>query len=296
MLAHGRKERFRPSRVVILGAKGFVASALAKSLADEGVIVLAIGSDSIDLTDPKAPKCLTDAIHAEDVVVMTAALTPDKGRDVSAFVKNVRMAEHVAAVVKSCLFAQLIYVSSDAVYDSSALPITEATPSSPGDLYGLMHRVREVILKEAAGKANLPFCVLRPCAIYGHGDTHNSYGPNRFIRTSIRERKIQIFGLGEEMRDHVYIDDVINLMKEAIDHCSTGALNVVSGEMVSFGDLARQIVKITGGTANIESLPRTSAVTHRIFDPAAIKRSFPDHIPTRLEIGLISTVAAFNDA
>jgi UDP-glucose 4-epimerase len=295
MLVHGRNKRVGPSRVVILGAKGFVASALAGSLAADGIRVLAIGSDSIDLSGTTAAQYLIAAIHPDDVVVMAAAVTPDKARGISALIKNVRMAEHLAVVAKSSPFAQLVYVSSDAVYDGAVLPITEATSASPSDLYGLMHRAREVSLKEATDKAGIPFCVLRPCAIYGRGDTHNSYGPNRFIRASLKEQKIQIFGLGEETRDHVYVDDVVNLAKQAINHCSAGILNVVSGQTISFGALAQKIVGITGGTSVIESLPRNSAVTHRTFDSSAIKMSFPSHIPTPLATGLKSTVTAFSD-
>jgi UDP-glucose 4-epimerase len=294
MLAHGHKEPSRAARVVILGARGFVARALAAGLAADGIAVLAIGSSTLNLSDPSAVLRLTDTIQDGDVLVMAAALTPEKGRDAATMIRNIRMAEHVAVVIKSRPFSQLVYFSSDAVYGGQATSIDEDFPAAPADLYGLMHRAREIALGEAATSAGVPFCVLRPCAIYGPGDTHNSYGPNRFIRTSLKEGKIQIFGLGEETRDHVYIGDVVSLTKLCIAHASAGMLNVVSGQTISFGSLADRIAQMTGGNSKIESLPRKGAVTHRSFDSSLIKRSFPGHMPTPLEAGLSRTVDAFS--
>jgi nucleoside-diphosphate-sugar epimerase len=71
-------------------------------------------------------------------------------------------------------------------------------------------------------------------------------------------------------------------------------LNVVSGEPVSFGDIARKVVQLTGGKTTVESLPRKSVVRHRTFDPGSLKESFPSHVPIRLEKGLGETVAALS--
>jgi UDP-glucose 4-epimerase len=293
MLTHGHSQPAKPSRVVLLGARGFVAPALAAGFVEDGVRVLAVGSSAVDLCDPASVQGISSIISPGDVVVMTAALTPEKGRDAATLIRNMRMAEHVAAAIQGRSAAQLVYFSSDSVYDSQALPLTESTPAAPVDLYGLMHRAREVALRDAADKAGLPFCVLRPCAIYGPGDTHNSYGPNRFVRSSLKDGRIQVFGRGEETRDHVYIGDVVNLTMAVISHRSAGVLNVVSGEPISFGDLAKRIIELTGGKSTVESLPRKGPVTHRSFDAAAIRASFPGHVSTRLHAGLTSTVAAF---
>jgi UDP-glucose 4-epimerase len=292
MLVHGHKNPTRPTRVVILGARGFVAPALAAGLAADKIEVLAVGSSAVDLSEPESLPRLAAILRGGDVVVMAAALTPEKGRDVATMIKNLRMAEFVSAAIRDVPITQLVYFSSDAVYEGQLTDATESTPAAPGDLYGLMHRAREVALKEAADKAGVPICILRPCAIYGPGDTHNSYGPNRFVRSAVKEGKIHVFGLGEEIRDHVYVADVVDLARAVITRCSSGLLNVVSGEPISFGDLARKVVQLTGGKSAVETLPRKSAVIHRTFDPAAIMRSFPDYAPTPLRIGLSRTVEA----
>ena len=72
-----------------------------------------------------------------------------------------------------------------------------------------MHRTRELML---AREAKAPLAVLRLTAIYGAGDTHNSYGPNRFLRQALKDGRIPLFGNGEETRDHLHVDDAVDLI------------------------------------------------------------------------------------
>jgi nucleoside-diphosphate-sugar epimerase len=204
------------------------------------------------------------------------------------------MGEHIAAAISVRKISQLIYLSSDAIFGQVLDKIDEGTSASPVDLYGVMHWSRELMFRELANKSNIPFCVLRPSAIFGPGDTHNSYGPNRFVRSSLREGTIRLFGLGEELRDHVFIDDVVRVAKLAIYHGSSGTLNVVSGQTISFGDLATMIAELGGGTTRIESTPRLGAITHRSFDASAISRSFVRFQPTPLKVGLSKTIDSFS--
>ncbi len=290
-LTHGRAGPEGPSRVVILGARGFIAGALARRLASEGQEVLAVSSGALDLADPESGRRLAELLRDGDAVVATAALTPERGRDTATLIRNLRMAESIAAAIAARSLGHVIYFSSDSVYGGAASVISEATPAAPADLYGLMHRAREIALKEASDRAKVPFCILRPCAVYGPGDTHNSYGPNRFIREALKGGRIQVFGLGEETRDHVFIDDVADLTTRVIRQASAGVLNLASGETVSFGDLARRIAKLSGGNPAIESLERRGPVTHRAFDTAALRAAFPSFKPTPLDTGLRTTVA-----
>ena len=72
-------------------------------------------------------------------------------------------------------------------------------------LHGLMHLVREKILLNIA-KNNL--CILRPTLIYGEKDPHNGYGPNQFVRRAMKNFSIELFGKGEEKRDHIWVNDL----------------------------------------------------------------------------------------
>jgi nucleoside-diphosphate-sugar epimerase len=127
------------------------------------------------------------------------------------------------------------------------------------------------------------FC---PCAIYGANDTHNSYGPNRFLRSAIKERTIRLFGRGEETRDHIYIEDISRLATLCLLHRSSGIVNAVSGEAVTFHEVAEKVGKLAGPDVKIEYLPRGGPITHRHFDVTERIRAFPEFKPAPLAPGL----------
>ena len=86
--------------------------------------------------------------------------------------------------------------------------MTERSPVAPSTMHGMMHAARELIFRTDIAA---PFAVLRPTLIYGAGDPHSGYGPNRFRRQAAKGEPILIFGEGEEKRDHVAVEDVARL-------------------------------------------------------------------------------------
>jgi UDP-glucose 4-epimerase len=214
---------------------------------------------------------------------MLSALTPDKGRDAATLIKNLVMMQNVCAALAEVRCAHLVYASSDAVYGSKAALISEETLASPDDLYGAMHLSRELMARSLGDSAVL---TLRPTGIYGSDDTHNSYGPNRFRRTAIAEKRIRLFGRGEEMRDHVHVDDLANLTVLCLERRSIGVLNVATGVSCSFANVARLVVENCAEAIEIENMPRASPITHRHFDITALIKAFPEFRFTALDQGL----------
>jgi UDP-glucose 4-epimerase len=292
MLTHLSSSAVHSHRVVILGAGGFLAPEIRRVLEGERVPVVVVGSEELDLTKPEAGEQLRCALRPDDSVVMVAGLTPDKGRDVATLMKNLRMGESVCAAIGHGTPSHLVYISSDAVYDArSALVLNEDSTCEPTDLYALMHIAREKMLAETCRTSGIAFTVVRPCAIYGPGDTHNSYGPNRFMRTAWKEGKITLFGHGEERRHHVHVTDVASIIRLCLLHRSRGTINAITGTAVSFRELADMVVAAVGRGVAIECLPRTTAITHREFDVTALTNAFPNYSPIPLPSGIARSVA-----
>lgn len=264
-----------PSRVVLLGARGFLATRLHAALEEARTAVLAIGSRDVDLTKPGAAGALRSTLRESDSVVFLSAITPDKGKGLDTLMANLHMAEQVCDALAQMRAGHVVYISSDAVYRESEPFIDERGPADSPSLYGTMHALRERMLIHAIG-ADTPLAVLRPTLIFGSGDTHNSYGANRFMRAAASDRRIPLFGEGEEQRDHVYLDDVIRLIQLVLEHRSSGVLNVVTGQSISFGDLARKVAAIAGDVT-VECRPRAvGPILHRHYDATALFRAFPD--------------------
>jgi nucleoside-diphosphate-sugar epimerase len=273
-------------RIVVLGSRGFLGKALCERFDLERVLFFPVSSVELDLTQADAGEKLSNILQPNDVVVMNSALTPDKGRDVSTLMKNLRMAEAVAIATQKVPISHLVYISSDALYSFRSGLISEETPIEAVDLYALMHLSREKILSTVCAEKGILFAALRCTAIYGPGDTHNGYGPNRFIRTAQKEKVISLFGEGEETRDHVYIDDVVQAIWGVIERGVSGLLNVASGSSVSFFEVAQAVNDTMGGEIQIKTSERKNEVTYRRFDVSRLAAKLGSWSPISLNTGL----------
>ncbi len=276
------------TRAVILGASGFIARELTRHLRDECIPVEPVGSDVVNLLNEDSESALASRLRADDSLVFTSALTPEHGRDEATLEKNLRMARHVCAALTAAPVAHVLYVSSDAVFADGGQPFTEDSPRSGCGLYGRMHAEREELVGAAAAQLGIPFCVVRPVAVFGSGDTHDSYGPNRFARSALRDRVITLFGEGEELREHIEVRDLVRLLSLCVTRRATGALNAATEQPVSFCELAQQVVRLCPHPVEVRKVPRAPgvAVTHRCFDIARLRRAFSDFQPAALQEGL----------
>jgi UDP-glucose 4-epimerase len=292
MIKHLQDSPVRPKRVVVLGSSGFVGKDLIDHLHLGGYPTTGIGSREIDLTKPESVDGLTRSIKGEDALVITSALTPDRGRDVATLMRNLKMGEHLAAFLERAPLAHVVYISSDAVYpDEMSQPVNESAPCGPSGFHGVMHLAREKMLLYATQKAKTPCLILRPSLLYGPGDTHNGYGPNRFLRTAGKDRKITLFGNGEEKRDHVFIKDVSRLTELSLLNRTEGVLNVATGGAVSFMEAAQVVASLYSKT-EIECLPRANPISHRHFDITATLKAFPSFRYAAVTDGLGETFAS----
>jgi nucleoside-diphosphate-sugar epimerase len=146
-----------------------------------------------------------------------------------------------------------------------------------------MHLAREVMLRAAL---KLPLAILRPTLIYGAKDPHNGYGPNRFRRLAAKGEAITLFGEGEEMRDHVHVDDVAALVSAVLRRRSQGVLNIATGNSVSFRRVAEMVVTLAPQPVEIRGSPRQNPIIHRHFDITDCIKAFPEFHYIPLSEGL----------
>ena len=282
MLNHQNSKPANPQRTVVIGAGGFIGKAVGKALAANGMPALLVTRKEVDLLAAGAAAKLKVMLQPTDAVVVISAIAPAK--NVAMLMQNLRMMEQVSEALQTSQIAHVVYISSDAVYSDDANPVTEQSYTAPTTLHGLMHHARELMLKTST---TAPFAALRPTLVFGAGDPHNGYGPNRFRRQAQKGQPVNIFGDGEEQRDHVHIDDVAELTRLALVHRSSGALNVATGVSTSFHDIATIIAGQYG--VRVESQPRPGPrphLLHRFFDSAATHKAFPQFQYTPIAKGL----------
>jgi len=278
--------------VVLLGATGFLGQAIAAKLAGEGADGHGFSSRSLNLTDKNAFSVLDPLAGPETTLIFASAVTPDKGRTVDALDANLQMALNVGRYLEGHPFRKVVYVSSDAVYPMGDAVVDETSPIEPADFYALAKYAGERVLANVCGAAKIPLVIVRPTGVYGAGDTHNSYGPNRFITMIHNERKLTMFGEGDDVRDHIYVDDVAAATVGLAASDATGVFNIASGESRTFGSIVEQLQQLAPAEFEVVKLPRSGGASRRDFDVSRLRAALPSFQPTSFEEGLRQTVAA----
>lgn len=273
MLKNTSVSAIDPSRVVVLGGGGFIGGAIKNRFVMGGVFVESIGRATFDLLAVETEIKLVEYLRPDDTLIFVAAKAPC--RNITGLIENLRMTEVVISALKSQKIKHLIYISSDAVYRDSDHPISEYSCAEPSSVHGSMHLAREVALKN---ELDIPLTIIRPTLVYGLKDPHNGYGPNSFRRLALKNEDIVLFGEGEELRDHVFIDDVAELVYLASRSKSLGIINAVSGEIVSFRQLAEYLTQKYKSHGAIKSIPRHGEIPHngyREFTTSVASKLFP---------------------
>jgi len=273
-------------RLVVLGATGFVGGNVVLRARALGWDVLGLSSKDIDLTSPDSSDALSKLLRDGDTVVHGAAVVP-AGNAVDV-IQNLLMTQHVVDGIAGHEITQLVVISSDAVYGSQSGVYNEVTPCSPNTMHGIMNLARELTCEDASTSI---VTVVRPSAIYGVGDPHNSYGPNRFISQLIENGEIIIFGEGVAVRDHVFIDDVAEVIIRTIAGREAGVINIASGEPISFAAIAELIREEGPDGSSIVVTGNESSPTFRSYDISNLVRLFPDFEPITPAVGVRRVVA-----
>lgn len=273
-----------PARVVVIGSKGFVGSAIASRLDRDGVRILRLTRNDVDLLSPDADKKLVAHLKDGDAIVAVSALAPCKTPQM--LKDNMTLSIAIVTALRSINPSHVVNISSDAVYGDLPLPLTEESSKAPNSYHGVMHLAREIIFQN---EISAPLAILRPTLIYGASDPHNGYGPNQFRRKAHMGEPIVLFGEGEERRDHIAIDDIAELVRRVLYHRSVGSLNLATGEVASFRDIAKLVIRLSGREIEIKNVPRKGPMPHngfRPFDVVACRQAFPDFTFTNLADGL----------
>ena len=275
-----------PKRTVIIGAKGFVGQSICKVLKNDNMPILELSRNEVDFKKPEASLKLQSLLDQDDFIIIAAAEAPVKNN--AMLLNNINIMKIIIDSILKKNIKRVVYVSSDAVYSDCKNNLIEKSPVEPQSLHGIMHLTREIMLKQLE---HIQLSIIRPTLIYGFKDPHNGYGPNQFFRLASLKKNITLFGKGEELRDHVSINDVSKLIAKVTFSNFEGILNIASGKVISFKDIAKFIQKSYVNKINIIETERVGKMPHdgyRSFNIDKTHSLFPNFKITTVESGLKS--------
>ncbi len=260
----------KKKRVIILGGNGFVSSRVLDFLKKKKILIKNYSRKNLDLSKKITSNKLKKIIKKNDYVFFAAAKAPVKNMEM--LIYNLKILKIISNGIEYKKIKKFIYLSSDAVYTDTKKKIDEFSATEPKSLHGIMHLLREDYFKNCYKDK---VCIVRPTLIYGPDDPHSGYGPNKFIRDIKNKKKINIFGKGEELRDHIFIDDVAKLITKFILNNFFGIINLATGRVTSFQKIAYIVKKIGNSKIPFKYLKRTGPMPHlgyRSFDIKKLKK------------------------
>lgn len=163
------------------------------------------------------------------------------------FNKNVGVLYKTLSSIKRAeINPRFIFLSSAAVYGNpSRLPIDELMETNPISPYGLHKKMCEDLCKYYRDIMGKNISVVRIFSAYGDGlrkqilwDMYNKY---------LKNNRIELFGTGNETRDFIHIDDVVQALDIIAEKDNADFIyNVANGEEISIKFLATEFVKCLG--------------------------------------------------
>ncbi|MGZ4904058.1 MAG: NAD-dependent epimerase/dehydratase family protein [Halobacteriota archaeon] len=251
----------------VTGCSGFIGTHLVARLIESGHVVIGydlkpphyshphfefIEGDILDLEGLQASIMRPDGVFHLAAQTKVPESTRDPAHD---FEVNARGTFNVLSCAQN---ARFIYASTSTVYGSAPTPTTEAHAFHPVSFYGASKAVGELYCFAFNEISRLPTISLRLYNVYGPG---NAKGVMFDLITKLQQNpyELEILGTGLQMKDYVYIDDVVDAFLLAYYKGVPGsAYNVGRGGAITVNDIAacickmmnlHPVVRYTGGKA-----------------------------------------------
>ena len=270
--------------ILITGGAGFIGSSIANRLIDLGHSITIIDNESTGIKSniPKKAKYYKGSINNQDdlklifknsfdavlhiagqVSIINSFIDPIK--DLHTNTQGTLNMLHMCIKYK---ISRFIYASTMTLYDNNIEPpFNEKTNCSPKSYYGITKLAAESYVHATSNRSDLDF-VFNVTSFR----MFNVYGPNQaldnpyqgvlgiFIGNVLRNEPIKIFGDGNQTRDFIYIDDVVDAWVMALDNKETYGkiLNLGSGQELSINEISKKVINAFGINNKIQILYKPS--------------------------------------
>jgi UDP-glucose 4-epimerase len=311
-------------RILVTGARGFIGSALVKRLAATDCVLIRASRTPLDPISEQKATCETLIGDPSDPAFWHLAIG-EAGADMvfhlagqtSAYVAeadpeaddhaNVAPVRHL---IEACLTANrpvdaLIAGTVTEAGLTERLPVNETWPDAPITVYDHNKLEAERCIEQASRDRLLRGACLRLPNIYGPGESVGSQDRgvlNKVIARAIAGQPITVFGDGSEVRDYLFIDDIVEafvLTSLAMENASGRHFVTGTGTGHSlrqaFELVAAQVESTTGKPVQVETAPWPDGMLaierrHFIADPAAIRDATGWRAKVALSEGIDRTI------
>jgi UDP-glucose 4-epimerase len=206
--------------------------------------------------------------------------------------------------------ARIVHTSTRQVYGRARyLPVDEEHPTEPVDVNGISKLAGEQLHLLYGRVHGFATCALRLTNVYGPrqrllGDAQGFFGI--FVRRALQGEPITVYGEGDQLRDCVHVDDVVDaLVASAVQPAAVGEImNLGATEPASLRQIAEHIVAAVaeagGPRADVVSVPWPEEraridIGSAVCDSSKAKRLLGWEAGIDLATGVARTVAFYRE-
>lgn len=313
------------AKVLVAGGTGFIGANLVQRLLAEGCQVRStvhhrppVLNDArieyvpADLTSMDDCRRVVDGI---DYVFMCAANTSGAAVMTSNplvhVTPNVVMNAQLMEAAYHAGVKRYLFISSSAAYPPSGDRPVREDEMFLGDPYetyysvGWMKRYIEILCLMYAERLSppMPTVVVRPSNAYGPFDDYDfatSHMMAALIRRVVeRHQPLEVWGTGEDVRDLIYVEDLIDGMLAAFEKSGAYlAVNIASGTAFTVKDILHAIIEADGyRDADVRFNPdRPSTIPKRLIDTSKAERELGFTAKHSLDEGIRKTLSWYREA
>ncbi len=297
-------------KALVTGGAGFIGSHLVDRLIAEGheVIVvddLSCGSkeylnksaefNRISITDRKAIRKIIEKERPATVFHLAAQKDLRRSVDdpVSDAETNIIGTLNLLEPIAEIGGVRVVFPSSAAVYPiQTELPIREDSQIAPESPYGISKRSAEMYLAYYSNLYPVSCVALRLANVYGPRQCSEGASViSLYARALLSGRPVTINGSGEQTRDFIFVDDVVDAMIRMMRVEWCGEINISTGIETSINAVYGELQKIIGGAPGAERAnAKDGEIFRSVLDSSLAAHTLGWRATTTLEIGLAKTV------
>jgi len=275
-------------KVLVTGGAGFIGSNLVRKLLEEGNSVTVLDnymSGYRSNLDPFPAVRIIEGDIRDKTIVESAMQGAEVVFHLAASVGNKRSIDQplmdaeinvlgtlqVLEEARKAGVRKIVASSSAGIFgELKTLPIKEDHPVEPDSPYGCTKLCEEKLCLSYAKLYDIEAVCLRYFNVYGPNQRFDAYGNviPIFVFRMLRNEPLLIYGDGEQTRDFVHVDDVVQANIKAADAAGvSGAFNIASGTRITINHLVKMITKNESNDVKAEHGPeRPGDVKHSLAD------------------------------
>ena len=252
------------TNIIILGHKGYVGKNIFNFLKKKKLNVKGFSSKEVNLISKKSINFLKRNVKKNSILIICAAIKSTISNEMSSLILNNKIIENITLGIKNKKLKKVIYFSSCAVYGvhSKHSKLNENHKFNPDTYYSLSKFYSEKLLKLFVPKENL--LIVRPTIVYGPNEQVYQSSPSGYVNNFFKKKNIFIWGDGSEVRNFIYIDDLVikifNLIKKNI----FGEI-ILTGENISYIKIIQTLERLLNKKGKIIKRKRTKKKINKTY-------------------------------